>query len=224
MSSITELDKLTRSSRRREFEDGLMDFVFGAIFLFISLFGSFFFSSIGLRWYLTSVLQNRTMTILGLIISLLLLFACIAGAKRMIERVRRNLLWKYQGFVKSLRWQVSWQINALAVSVLIAMLMLAVWFMSMGFISQVIILRTLVSATGVASGIIFWGMGRELELHRYQWVGAAGGVLSIFIILMPISFSVSWLAFGIVWTLVLSISGFWALRKTLAALGEQNRA
>ena len=32
MNHITELDNLTKATRRREFDDGLMDFVFGAVF------------------------------------------------------------------------------------------------------------------------------------------------------------------------------------------------
>ena len=140
----------------------------------------------------------------------------------MIARIRRKSLRKNQGFVKPLRWQVSWQINALASGVLIAMLFIAFWLMTNGSISREIVLRTLVSAAGVATGFVFLGMGKELGLQRYKWVGAAGGVLSALIILIPVSFSSSWLALGIGWMVIFIVSGTWALRKSIAALRESD--
>ena len=220
MDHITKIDNLTRVTRRRDFEDGLMDFVFAGTFLFIGLLAGFFTSPVGLRWYLTSLLWNREITIIAEITLFLLFILVVFGTKRMIARIRRKTLWKNRGFVKPLRWQVSWKINALAVAVLIAMLVIAFWLMLNGFVSQEIVLRTLVSSAGVATGFVFFGMGKELDLQRYKWVGVVGGVLSALIILTPMSFSSSWLALGIGWMIVLTISGIWALQKSLEALRE----
>ena len=220
MDHIRKIDNLTRVTRRREFEDGLMDFVFAGTFLFLGAFSGFFTSPAGLKWYFTSLSRNREMTIIAEIALLLLFILVVFGAKRVIARIRRKTLWKNQGFVKSLRWQVSWKINALASGVLIAMLVIAFWLMLNGSISREIVLRTLVSASGVATGFVFYGMGKELELQRYKWVGVAGGVLSALIIFIPMSFSSSWFALGIGWMIVFVISGFWALQKSLKALKE----
>jgi len=220
MDHISKIDNLTRVTRRRDFEDGLMDFVFAGAFLFIGLLAGFFTSPVGLRWYLTSLLWNREITIIAEITLFLLFILFVFGAKRMIARIRRKTLWKNRGFVKPLRWQVSWKINALAVIVLIAMLVIAFWLLLNGSISREIVLRTLVSSAGVATGFVFFGMGKELDLQRYRWVGVVGGVLSALIILTPMSFSSSWLALGIGWMIVLTISGLWALQKSLVALRE----
>ena len=220
MDHITKIDNLTRVTRRRDFEDGLMDFVFAGTFLFIGLLAGFFTSPVGLRWYLTSLLWNREITIIAEITLFLLFILVVFGTKRMIARIRRKTLWKNRGFVKPLRWQVSWKINALAAIVLIAMLVIAFWLMLNGSISREIVLRTLVSSAGVATGFVFFGMGKELDLQRYKWVGVVGGVLSALIILTPMSFSSSWLALGIGWMIVLTISGIWALQKSLEALRE----
>ena len=220
MDHISKIDTLTRVTRRREFEDGLMDFVFAGAFLFLGALGGFFTSPVGLRWYLTSLLQNREITIIAEIALLPLFILFVFGAKRLITRIRRKTLWKNRGFVKPLRWQVSWKINALASGVLIAMLVIAFWLMLNGSISQESVLRTLVSSAGVATGFVFFGMGKELELQRYRWVGVVGGMLSVLIILIPMSFSTSWFALGIGWMIVFVISGLWALQKSLAALRE----
>lgn len=220
MDHITKIDKLTRDTRRRDFEDGLMDFVFAGTFLFIGLLVGFFTSPIGLKWYLTSLIQNREITIIGMVSLIPLFLVVVFGAKRTIERIRHKTLWKNQGFVKPLRWQVSWKVNALASGVLIAMLVIAFWLLMNGSISQESVLRTLVSSAGVASGFVLFGMGKELELQRYKWVGVTGGVLSVLIILTPMSFSASWFVLGIDWMIVFTVSGIWALQKSLKVLKD----
>ncbi len=222
MNHIIEFDNLTKATRRREFDDGLMDYVFGFTILLIGLLGWFFFSPVGLSWLISGLIQNRDITIIALILMIALLILFISGARRMIEYIRQQHFWKNLGFVKPLRWQVSWQINALASVVLIAMLMIAVWLYLNGYVLQEIVLRTLVSSTGVATGIVFFGVGKELDLRRYKWVGVVGGILSTLVILLPISFSVSWLVLGVVWMIVLTVSGSWALQKSILVLREQD--
>jgi hypothetical protein len=220
MDSVTKLDNLTRVTRRRDFEDGLKDFVFAGTFLVIGLFAGFFTSPLGLTWYLTSLIRNREITIIAVLTLVLLLFASIFGANRAIQRIRRNTIWKNQGFVTPLRWQVSWKINTLASGVLIVMLVIAFWLMLNGSISQESVLRTLVSSAGIATGLVFFGMGKDLDLQRYKWIGVAGGILSALIILSPLSFSASWIFLGIGWMIVCIISGIWALQKSLKAITE----
>ena len=59
MENVTDFDRLTKATRRREFDDGLMDYVFGGTFLLIGILGWFFFSSFGLRWFIGSLLKSR---------------------------------------------------------------------------------------------------------------------------------------------------------------------
>ena len=224
MENVSDFDQLTKATRRREFDDGLMDYVFGGTFLLIGILGWFFFSSFGLRWFIRSVLQSREITIIALIAIFALFILLIMGARRVIENIRRQTLWKNLGFVKSLRWQVSWQTNAAAVIVFVVMIVVAVWLMSQGYVDQEFVLRTLVSSSGIATGIVFLGMGKELDLQRYKWIGAVGGILSTVIIFVPISFSIAWLVLGIIWMVVLTISGSWAFRKSILELREQDSA
>ena len=195
MDLINQLDDLTRHTRRREFEDGLMDYVLALTFLFLGALGGFFLSPLGLRWYFTSLLRNREVTILGEIGFFALLILVLFGARRLITRVRRQTLWKNRGFVKSLRWQVSPRVNLLAGGALIAMIIVAIGLMRNNLISIGVTLRMLVASAGIASGIVFFGVGRELELGRYRWVGVIGGAASALIILPPLSFSAAWLIF-----------------------------
>lgn len=220
MDLIHQMDNLTRRTRRREFEDGLMDYVLALTFLLVGLLGGFFLSPAGLRWYFTQLLRDREVTIIaglgGFGLFLLILF----GARRLIAWVRRQTLWKNRGFVKSLRWQVSTRVNLLGSAVMIAMLIAAFILMRTGLVSNDFVLRTLVAAAGVATGIVLFGVGRELDLGRYRWVGIIGGAASALIIPLPLSFSNAWLTLGIGWTILFAASGTWALRRSLAALGE----
>ena len=220
MDLIDKLDNLTRATRRREFEDGLMDYVLALTFLLLGALGGFFLSPLGLRWFFTSLLRNREATILGEIGFFALLILILFGARRLIAWVRRQTLWKNRGFVKSLRWQVSPGVNLLGGGAMIAMLIIAFGLMRNGLVSNDFALRTLVASAGVASGIVLFGLGRELELKRYRWIGIIGGGFSVLILPLPLSFSNAWLALGIGWALLFTVSGTWALRKSLAALKE----
>jgi DNA-binding transcriptional ArsR family regulator len=191
MNHISNLDNLTRTTRRREFDDGLMDFVYASTFLIISLLGWLCFSPKGIRWLATALIFNREITIIGLISLVPLLVLLIFGARRVVDRIRRSIIWVDRGFVKALRWQVSWPINLIAVVVSIIMIITAVGLMRRGSIGQDAVLIALVSSIGVATGIVYFGMGIELKLLRYKWVGITGAVLSVLLIPMPISFSVS---------------------------------
>jgi hypothetical protein len=220
MDLINQMDNLTRRTRRREFEDGLMDYVLALTFLLLGALGGFFLSPLGLRWYFSSLLRNREVTIIGEIGAFALFILILFGARRLIAYIRRRSLWKNRGFVKSLRWQVSPWVNLLAGGAMIAILIVAFSLMRNGLVGSDFVLRTLVASAGIASGIVLFGLGRELELVRYRWVGVIGGAASALIILFPLSFSTAWLMLGIGWTIVFAISGTWALRKSLAALGE----
>ena len=174
MDNITKIDNLTRVTRRRDFEDGLMDFVFAVTFLFLGGLGGVFLSPLGLRWYFTSLLWNREVTIIAGIVLVFLFILIVFGARRLIVRIRRKTLWKNRGFVTPLRWQVSWQINALASGVLIVMLVIAFWLMLNGSIGQESVLRTLVSSAGVATGFEFFWDGKRtgigtIQMGRCPW-------------------------------------------------------
>jgi hypothetical protein len=222
MENVTDFDRLTKATRRREFDDGLMDYVFGGTFLLIGILGWFFFSSFGLRWFIGNLLKSREITIIAMVAIFALFILLIMGARRVIENIRRQTLWKNMGFVKSLRWQVGWQTNAAAVIVFVAMIVVSDWLMSQGYVNQEFVLRTLVSSSGIATGVVFFGVGKELDLQRYKWIGAVGGILSTMIIFVPISFSIAWLVLGVIWMVVLTVSGSWALRKSILELREQN--
>jgi hypothetical protein len=80
-------------------------------------------------------------------------------------------------------------------------------------------MRVIAAAGGAATAVIYFAMGRMLKLERYRWVGLVGMVLSA--LLLVISASLSWIAFGVTWALILGVSGSLALRNTLVRLREQ---
>lgn len=215
MDHISEIDRLSRITRKREFDDGLIDFVYGGVFFVISLVGWFFFSPAGLRWIATALVQYREIAIIGLLALVSLFILLVFGARKIVDHIRRAVIWRDDGFVKSLKWQVSWQTNLLAAGVAITMIVIAFLMMARGIIDQEVVLRTLVSSFGVATGIVYFGIGSELKIQRYKLVGIAGGGLSMVILVIPVAFYLSWLLVGIIWITVLSISGLWTMRKFL---------
>jgi hypothetical protein len=215
MKNLTDIDKLTMNTRRYEYLDGLVDITYGVFFLALGLLGWFFFSSVGLRWLITALIQNREITILGMVLLFSLLLLLISGSQRIIQRIRQSTIWRTSGFVKSLRWQVRWPIQLIAIVVSITIIISTFGLMLKGQLTQDVVLRSLVSSVGIATSVIFLGLGIDLKIKRYIYVSACGIFFSTLIMFFQLSFSTSWLFFGITWMIVLALSGIWVLRQYL---------
>lgn len=213
MKKTAEIDGLTKRTRRYEFLDGLVDITYGILFLALGLLTWFITSTFGLKWYATALIRNREITILGMVVVFSSLVLLIFGSQRIIQRIRLSTDWKSKGFVKPLRLQVRWPVQLIAVVVSITMIILAFGLMLKGYITQDDVLRVLVTSAGVGTGITFVGLGIDLKLNRYLCVGICGIVASTIIVLLRLSFSMSWLFFGISWMVVLGVSGGWALYR-----------
>lgn len=222
MDQRLDFEELTRQTRRLEFDDGLTDLQVSALFLFMSLAAAFVFSTAGLTWFAKALVLQREITF----VALAGIFACFVlvafGSRRLIARVRRKYIWKDRGEIVPLPVGVDRWVNVLAAAVFLILMTFGLWFLLRGGSDDEVIMRLLVAASGVATGIIYLGMGRSLRLNRYFPVGFAGGLLSGALFFVPLTWSESWLRLGAIWTTVLLISGLYALRKTQRSLAEAN--
>lgn len=216
MNTPVDLDGLEKTTRRREFDDGLMDFAVGIMFLVFCLLAWFLFSPDGLNWYVLSLTNYHTLTLVGLLGVAALVITGPLGLRRLIEHFRISILWKDSGFIKPLNRQTSWPLTILSVAAALGMILYASWLMTIGKINADSVLRTLVSSSGIATGIIYIGIGASLNLRRYLILGLAGGMISTLILFLPVSFSIAWLILGITWTFLLFVSGTWALQHLLS--------
>jgi len=217
MKDIKELDRLTKATRRREFDDGLVDFIFGLLFFTLGLLCWFILSTNGMRWYLTAFIWNRDIALISSLLALGLLILLLAGSRYLVEKFRRDYLWRDLGFVKSLNIQVKWQVQLIATVVAVSMILIGFWLALRGVISQETALELLIASVGVATGIVFLGMGIELKVVRYHVVGWVGILCSILPLFFSLSFSVSWLVFGVTWMVILALSGSWGLYKFVSS-------
>jgi hypothetical protein len=213
MNNHLNIDTLTRQTRRLEFEDGLPDFVNGSLILILSLLAGLAFSTTGVLWYVRVAAEYPELTTLGLLAIPPLLLLFLLGTRRAIEHIRRTTLWKDRGYVKPLLKQVDWRIHAVAVTVWVTLNVVGLWGTLRGWLPPDTDLRMLISGVGIATGIVYFGLGRSVRLARYQWVGIAGGSLSTIILFISASPPLSWALLGMIWATVLMISGAWALRQ-----------
>jgi hypothetical protein len=217
MNNHWDLDTLTRCTRRREFEDGLQDLLNGALILILCLLAAFSSSAIGIKWYIYTMATRPSLTTLGFIALPVFLALTILAARRWIEHFRRVTLWKDRGYVTPLRRQVNIGINFLAVAVWFTMTIAALYGTLRGWLNPGTDVRTLIGSMGIATGIVYFGIGYTLRYRRYKWVGLAGATLSTPILVLPLSLSMNWLLLGAVWASVLIPSGCYALRLTQSA-------
>jgi hypothetical protein len=217
MNTVLDLDNKTRNTRRREFADGMFDFVVAGLILFLAVANWLVFSFIGLRWLAAALLWNRELTIIGLLALIPLFYLLIVGARGLINRIRYKTIWKNSGRLEPLRWQVNWRTSLASGLTFILLIIVALILMNRGLIDSVDVLRVLVAATGAAMGVTYFGLGIEIRFPRYRWVGIAGLLLSTVLAFMPLSFASAWLGLGIIWAAVLAVSGAWGVWKTSTA-------
>ena len=222
MDKGIDFEGLTRKTRRLDFEDGLTDLQVGVLFLVMSLAAAFFFSTAGLTWLARALILQRDITLVALV-GIFGCFLLVAfGSRRLIASVRRNYTWKDRGEIVPLRIGVEPWVNVLAAAIFLILLIFGLWVLLRGGNDEEVIMRLLVAASGVATGITYLGMGRSLHLNRYLFVGFTGGLLSSLLFFIPLTWSESWLGLGAIWTTLLLISGLYGLRRTRRDLAEAN--
>ena len=222
MEDRLDFEELTRQTRRLDFEDGLTDLQVSAAFLVMSLAAAFFFSTTGLTWFARSLILQREITYVALVGFFGGFILVAFGSRRVIARVRREYFWKDRGEIVPLPVQVDKWVSVLSAAIFLTLLIFGAWVLLRSGTDEEAILRLIIAASGVATGITYLGMGRSLRLNRYLPVGFVGGLLSGVLFFVPLTYSESWLGLGAIWTTILLTSGLYALRRTLRGMAEAN--
>jgi hypothetical protein len=218
MGKQLDLDALTRETRKLEFDDGLVDFQNGLVFLVMGSLGSLFMSAKGIELYMRGMLFDPEITTIALLALIPLIVLITFGIRRLIDHYRKKVLWREIGEVEPFRWQVDRRYSVLAVLVWLVVVILGWVLLATRMDEFDTGLRIFISASGIATGVIYFAMGRSLAIRRYVWVGIVAGGLSAVLMLLPLTASESWLAFGLIWAVFLSISGTMGLGSTLRRL------
>jgi hypothetical protein len=217
MTDPVDLDALTRNTRRLEFEDGLNDIQNAILFLLLGSMGALFMSTAGIELYMRAMLVNSEITTIALLALIPLFILITFGVRRVITGYRKRVLWSHLGEIEPFRWQVESRVSVLAT---------VIWLLVV-IVGLVIVdrpteldadMRVIIAAGGVATGVVYYALGHTLKLNRYRWVGVTGAVLSMMLMILPVEVTLSWVSFGLVWTLILLISGISAFRETQARL------
>ena len=223
METNMDLDKFTIDTRRYEHQDGLRDFQIALVFLIFGLANWFIFTSSGLAFVAEFIVRYKSILVPAVVGFIALIFLLVFGAERVMERIRRATLWKESGFVKPLRWGVvPKSFIILATAIILAIIIGSVWLMNQGTITQEDALRAVPTSTGIGTAIMYLAMGSTLRIQRYQWVGLSGGIISGLLLVTPISFANAYLYVGLIWTMLMLLSGSWALRKAMLDLRENH--
>lgn len=227
MNKQTDIEGLIRKTRQYEFVDGLRDLQIAAIMAFFVVFSWFVFTLTGVRLYLRLILFIKDIFgswapwIDGLLF-LLIIFSIIGVSLWLMRAMRRKWLWRESGWVKPLRWQVPRRVSVLSVVIVLGGIGLALALFAADRVEASFILRMLWVATGWAFGYTLVGVGREIGLKRYIWLGAVGGIASTVLLFLPLTFGQIAIVLYGAWALVLGISGAITLRRALVTNKQVN--
>jgi hypothetical protein len=223
MMAQPDVEGLIRKTRQYEFSDGLRDFQLAILFAFGG--GTVWLSlePFWLDWVFSLAQRFGRWAAWFSLLPVLLMPLSVWGVLYVMKAIRQRWLWRASGMVMPARWMVSRQVNLLGAAVLVGGLGLAFGLRYLGRVDNTFVLRMLWVATGWSFSVTTIGVGRDIGLPRYIWLGVAGGILSSALLFLPLTFGQSALAFGLLWSLCLIASGTIALRRAWRALPEKRR-
>jgi len=227
MTMQTDIEDLIHKTKRYEFADGLRDLQLAALLAFGGVFVWLSLTLIGMRWYVQLILNlvemfGRWAALITGLLFFLVLFALLVGTLWAMKFLRRRWLWRESGWVKPLPWQVPRKVTILSVVIFLGGLGLAIGLRATGKVDDSFVIRMFWAATGWAFGYTLVGVGREIGLKRYIWLGAVGGVASTVVLFLPLDFGQTAIALYGAWALALGISGAIVLRRALAMTNQVN--
>ena len=218
MKAIWDLDDLTRTTQRREFEDGLVDLLNAVVCLIVGLLTASVYSQSSILWYLRMLAVHPEVTAVCLLALVPLLTLLLVFSRRSIDRIRRNTLRTARGYVKPLH-NIDWRTRIPALLIVTIWVSIGFWGTLHGWLAPDSDLRFLVSGIGIAAGFVYFGKGLILKFPRYIAIGGIGGLLSIAFMIIPFSISTSWAVLSILWFTLLLLSGIVGLRTTMQMIG-----
>lgn len=210
-----DVNQLIKKTRQYEFSDGLRDVQlaillgFGGVTAWLS-FQPFWISVIG---YFVKTF-GRWAAWIGMLPMVLVLLA-VWGMLALMKHLRQRWLWRESGMVKASRWMVPRRVNVISFFILLGGLGVGLGLRWMGWVNDSFVLRMLWTATGWSFGYTLIGVGSDIGLPRYLWLGAIGGLISTPILFLSLNFGQSCLVFGLTWFILLMASGIITLRGAI---------
>jgi hypothetical protein len=107
-----------------------------------------------------------------------------------------------------------------ATALIIAGVIVAAILFIRGAITEPILVRSIPALTGIATAIVIAATGISLGFRRYILAGIAGGLFSALLFWLPLGLGEGGGWLGLVWGVLLILTGSWSLNKALKERGH----
>jgi hypothetical protein len=203
---MVDILKLQKQTVRYEFADGVRDFQTAIWMLTMGV----------LAWLVWDVPQlwqgNR---ILAAVLMFAVPLAIGYGTHFLLNKyLRRHWLWSKIGAVKPKAWVVS-------PVLLFGALALALSTFALGVLATIqfhmpwLFVRALWLGIGLELSLVYFVLGRSLNIPRYVNVSIVGAILTLLFSSLPLPIGMSGLVIFGTWAIILTICGFVGLRQVL---------
>jgi hypothetical protein len=219
MQSQLDVEQIITKTRQYEFADGLRDMQLavlwvgmGALLWFQFEMADVWFTALRRfvawagRW---GGMSAMLVTMLPALLALLALL--------LINVVRKRWLWRKSGMVKSNRIVLPRRATIISVVIVLVGLGITYALMKAGLVDDQFALKGLFSVSGVSFGYTMVELGKHVDLARYTRIGWIGGVLSLLVLIVPLSVGQTGLVLGILWGVVLVANGASPLVNSIRA-------
>jgi hypothetical protein len=136
--------------------------------------------------------------------------------------LRRRKLWAKSGMVKPSRTVVPRRVNILSGLIMVAGLLAGGGMYLAGWVGDDFVWRAFWVAIGWGTGYTLYGLGQHIDLPRYASLGIVGALLSTPLLVLPVGMGGATLIFGLIWGVLLTVSGGIMFRRAWLAAERQS--
>jgi len=208
--------KLQKSTARYEFADGIREFHSAFWILVTGVYAWLFWDHPAL-W----LSQVDTIRSQGTLFVILISFVLPIGVPLVISQlglyyinqvVRRRWLWRNTGFIKPKSWVMPRRVLFIGYVISLCSFVIGI-LLAMQFADWWLIIRGIYVGTGLASAYMYWTLGSQMALPRYQWLARLGLPATLIIAVLPLSAGLFSLILSLFWAGLLTVSGLYAMRQ-----------
>ena len=226
MVNQVDTEKIILKTKQYEFADGLREIQLGITLILIGAFWNWVVFEPSWVRVLIQLRDDygKWATIVFFTLTIAIPLFATYGIQRIMEYVRRRWLWRESGMVKSSQMLVPRRFNVAATIVFIGTLVLGFTLQPNLKTGEWFAWSLILVALGWSFGIVLIGLGRNIEISRYVYMGVIGGLASTAILLYQTSYTGAGLVFYMGWGLILLISGSIVLKRAWSKVREKSHA
>lgn len=203
MLNDTQVNDLILRTRRYPFRDGLPELAMAALWFVSGILG----------WYLFNF--DLAKSDLGVLALMVIPVSVVLATRPIMNAIRRRWLWRESGWVETHPVAMPRWVFVIAGAVWLGAALITYALSRMRLVDDFFVMHSVIVSMGWGTAAFLIASGLYLKMMRYTAAGIVGALAIAPLLFSRVSFGESMLINGLVWGVLLSITGTLALRSAM---------